>query len=219
MGFFEYFKDKLRYILLGKPGPLAQMGRGGGAALDQAQEDVYWLREQFLPALSGKSFLVYFAAARGIRRHRFESDVSFQARVIYAFAWQLKGGRHKGLRDILELYGFPGATVTNMRTVDPNRWAEFMVDLDAPSSLTQENWDTVSWAIDEYKPARSKLAALRFFLRAESRPTVRMFPMMGEYIIVYPLTVSEVAVQSLVNGVVAHGLLYESMTVYPKQTI
>ena len=75
---------------------MAQLTIGGAAAMDQAHENMEWLRKQFSPDTCDSDFIENFARSRGIKRHETETDESFINRVIYAYAWQLLGGKAAG---------------------------------------------------------------------------------------------------------------------------
>ena len=216
--FWEYFRETLRFPLIWAAGALAQLAKGGAAALDAAREHIIWLRSQFLPATAHAEFLARFAKSRGIKRHPTETDAQFKSRVIYAFSWQLLGGKAAGLPKILDFYGFPNAEITNVRDEDPARWAEFKVGLEAPEILSEENWATALWAINDYKPARSKLAQLRFSRQVQGAVSLAAGVISGEITAIYPWAVSEVSVSSPVYAAAAHGPGLEIITIYPKET-
>jgi hypothetical protein len=119
--FWDYFKKTLRFMLIQKPGPLAQTAKGGAESLDRAREDALWLREQFLPAICDPEYLKRFGRSRGIRRYWHETDEQYKNRVILAFVWQLLGGRHHGLSELLNYYGYSGVEIVNLRDEDPLR--------------------------------------------------------------------------------------------------
>ena len=160
--FWRYFKEALAWPLIRIPGTLAAVVEGAAGALDQVREDILWLRQQFNPATCEEQYLEHYARARGIRRHRLESPGTFRARVVNAYAWQLQGGRVAGLIAILSHYGYAVVRVVNLRNEDATRWAEFRVITDTPAAgFLAEDYELLSWVINEQKPARSKLASIR----------------------------------------------------------
>ncbi|MDY0349060.1 MAG: phage tail protein [Tenuifilaceae bacterium] len=104
-GFWEYFRDRLRYPLIQGEGALPVLVRGGAGALDDARNAVVWLRDQFSPDRCDGQFLDRHAASRGIRRWPEETDAFYRARVCYAYAFQALGGKAHGVREILRLAG------------------------------------------------------------------------------------------------------------------
>lgn len=160
--FWRYFKENLAWPLTRIPGGLAALAEGAAGALDQVRQDILWLRLQFNPSTCETQYLEHYARARGIRRHRLESLDLFRVRVVSAYAWQLMGGKVSGLRKILDYYGYVVAGIVNLRTEDPARWAEFRVALEPPAEgFRADDYELLAWAINDQKPARSKLASIR----------------------------------------------------------
>lgn len=159
MGFWQYFRDTLALPLIRRQGALAGIAEGGAGALDSARDHVLWLRDQYAPGKCEAEHVANFAVARGIKRHRLETDTQFRARVVRAYAWQLLGGKQSGLPQILAHYGYT-AKVESLREEDPARWAEFRVSLDVPEGLAAEDYELLNWIINDQKPARSRLAAI-----------------------------------------------------------
>lgn len=160
--FWRYFKEALAWPLIRIPGALAVVVEGAAGSLDQVREDILWLRRQFNPVTCEEQYLEHYARARGIRRHRLESPDQFRARVVNAYTWQLQGGRTAGLLHILAHYGYVVAGIVSLRNEDPARWAEFRVVTDPPATgFLAEDYELLSWVINEQKPARSKLASIR----------------------------------------------------------
>lgn len=160
---WEYFHDTLRWNLIRlTKSALSLMGEGGGNTLDDAREAILWLRKQFLPATAEADYLPAYATSRSITRHPSESDAQFKARVVRAWYWHYLGGKQAGLPKILEFYGYGEATIRNWREVDPALWAEFWCDLLPPTSvaLLPADLRLIVWALNEYKPARSRLRGL-----------------------------------------------------------
>jgi len=167
--FWKYFKDTLRFLLIWKPGPLAQMVKGGALALDQAREDELWLRDQFSPERCEDEFLEQFAKSRGITRAPQEPEDYYKNRIRLAYIWYILGGRDEGVeKAMINYFGFTRVEITNLREEDPARWAEFRVLLDGVAGDILEKLDQVEWAINEVKPARSLLAGLTLYLTFEN---------------------------------------------------
>lgn len=215
--FWEYFRKTLRFLLIWRPGPLAQLAKGGAGALDEAREDIVWLRKQFLPVLCDDDYRERFAKSRKIRRYSKETDEQYANRIIYAYAWQLLGGRVAGLYEILRYYGYEGVDIYNMADDDPDRWAEFRVDVnpEAGAGYTENDFYLLDWVINDNKPARSKLAQLRMYLTGTAA-TVKMAAGMqyGEAITVYPWTLTELTQSSQVSAAMTYQAV-ETTTIYP----
>lgn len=166
--FWNYFKDGLRWPLIQRAGALAALAEGAARTLDQAREDILWLRRQFHPATCEEAFLDRFGQARGLVRRPGESAERWRTRVVLAYAFQRLGGSQSGMPVILDRYGFQGAQFTNLRAENPARWAEFSVEATATRQITREELDAAVWLINEYKPARSRLAEVVLAYLAEA---------------------------------------------------
>ncbi|MGE4297518.1 MAG: phage tail protein [Desulfovibrionaceae bacterium] len=160
MGFWQYFRDTLAWPLIRRVGLLAALAEGGAGALDDVRDSEVWLRKQFHPGLAEAEHVATFARARGITRHRLETDDQFRSRVVRAYAWQLLGGKQAGLPQILEHYGYAVERIVNLRDEDPERWADFRVELEA-ERLQADDYELLGWILNDQKPARSKLADIR----------------------------------------------------------
>jgi len=141
-------------------GALAMLAEGGGTALDDVREAILWLRAQFNPETCETQYLDVHARSRGITRAPREPAGKYKVRVVKAFPWHYQGGKQLGLPQILALYGYD-ATVIPFRTIDPERWAEFLVEVERTSSMTSEDRRLLLWAINDQKQATAKLADLR----------------------------------------------------------
>ena len=173
--FFDYFRRTLRLPFISASGPLALLAEGGADCLDTVREIILILRDQFLPARCEDVLLVRFAAVRGIRRAAFEPEEYWLSRVRFAYAWYIRGGRASALEEALCAgFGFISAKVVNLRDEDPARWASFRIVLDGAFGDLLSRFDQLEWAINEVKPARSKLAGMT--LQLTSRGDV---PVMG----------------------------------------
>ncbi len=160
--FWKYFRETLKFPLISKDGPLAQLAQGGAEVLDDVREVIIWLRDQFNPETCDADMLDGFAASRGITRHGMESVDVFRDRVAAAYAWHLLGGSVGGLETILAHYGFPDADIVNLRDEDESRWAEFRVEFNDPGlSYGDDGLELLGWVINDQKPARSMLSEVR----------------------------------------------------------
>ncbi|MDK2955424.1 MAG: hypothetical protein PWQ57_920 [Desulfovibrionales bacterium] len=161
MGMWAYIRDTLRWPLVHRRGPLACILEGVAGEMDEALTAIKWLREQFCPELCEDDYIDLHGASRGLTRYRLESDEQWRQRVVRAYAWQQLGGRHAGMPVILEYFGFPDAVFVNVRDEDEDRWAEFRVQLAADLLQSVDDSEFLAWLINEYKPARSKLASIQ----------------------------------------------------------
>jgi hypothetical protein len=185
--YWRYFRDTLRWPLIASPGPLAALVEGGAAALDAVREVILQLRDQFLPVRCEDLHLTYFARSRGLARGPREPEEHWQARVRFAYHWWISGGRASALAEALRSgFGFTEVAVINLGTggtlydestdaplidettgavllaENSGRWAEFMVICYLAGNEQVWTEEQVVWAINEVKPARSKLAELIF---------------------------------------------------------
>lgn len=160
--FWQYFTKTLQFILIQKLGPLAQIAKGGAEVLDASRDHCLWLQKQFHPTKTKAEHIANFAKARGIKKAATESEQQYVSRVVGAYVWYQLGGRESGLHRMLEMYGYTGAAISNLRDEDPERWAEFRVHLKpGKTGFKEDDFKAIAWLCGEQKPARSKLAALR----------------------------------------------------------
>lgn len=185
--FWDYFRKELRFPPIARPGVLAMLVEGAAAALDAAREVVLQLRYQFFPFSCEEVYLVRFARSRGIVRNPLEPDEHWLARVRFAYHWWARGGRASAMAEALRIgFSFADVVVVNLgatgalydettgamlfdETTDAPldfeagpRWAEFMVIVYLAGNEQLWTMDQVVWAINEVKPARSKLAEIIF---------------------------------------------------------
>lgn len=161
--FWAYFRDTLRlpFILVG--GPLALMAEGASICLDTVRSVIISLRDQFFSDRCDDVFLANYAQSRGIVRAPQEPEEHWLYRVRFAYYWWSRGGRAAGMRaSLINYFGFADVRIINLRDEDPTRWAEFRVEADIIGASPLFTQDQVEWAINEIKPARSKLAEILF---------------------------------------------------------
>lgn len=161
--FWTYLRDTLRLPAIQQPGPLAMLADGGATTLDSARDVALQLRDQFFAERCEVAYLANFARRRGIVRGQLEPESSYHSRVRLAYLWHVQGGRESGMRQVLcDLFGFAETTVVNLRHEDPARWAEFRVVCDVGLGINPDiSFEQVEWAVNETKPARSRLAEIR----------------------------------------------------------
>jgi len=161
--FWDYFRKTLRLPWIQKPGPLAMLTDGGATSLDPARDDILQLRDQFSPERCEAAFLANFARSRGIVQSPMELEDHWLARIRFAYQWWARGGRAATMVEVfVQGFGFEAARVINLRTEDPLKWASFRVETENPAGESPVVFEQVKWAINEIKPARSKLAELRY---------------------------------------------------------
>lgn len=158
--FWKYFHDKLNWMPIHRPGPLAAIARGLAHEMDDSRADILWLREQWHPARCERESVLGYGLSRGLQRHPRETDEQWRNRVVHAYAWHMLGGKVEGLPKILKFYGFDVPQIINMRQFLPSRWAEFQLVLNTPATQEQQeqllaDLDMLIWLVNEYKPARS----------------------------------------------------------------
>lgn len=187
--FWSYFRDTLRLPFIQTRDVLAMLAEGGASALDAARDVVLLLRDQFFPSRCEDLYLTRFARSRGIVRAPLEPQDHWLARVRFAYHWWSRGGRASAMKEGLLLgFGFSDARIINMRQEDPARWASFRVELAGVHGEVLNHIDAVRWAINEVKPARSKLSGLRLAatpLQADRHSGIIM--QRGGFITIYPL--------------------------------
>ncbi len=163
MNFHDYIFKTLRWMPGLRPGPIMAVLHGLARVFNDVVKDMYWLRDQMNPATCELQFLGPLAESRGITRHRLETDNDqFRQRVVKAFAWQLLGGKSQGMPKLLQHFGYEVDEPVNVRGEDEARWAEFRIDVNEPAIIKEDDYHLQLWAINEAKPGRSKLAAIRY---------------------------------------------------------
>ncbi|NDV18281.1 hypothetical protein GO013_02475 [Pseudodesulfovibrio sp. JC047] len=159
--FKEYFFKTLRWPLIHRAGPLAVIVEGLARSMDEVRRDIIWLRNQFNPWTCDETMIAAHAESRGIIRHPSESETKYKDRCIRAFAWHRLGGGQMGMPRILDHFGYPDTKMLNVRTEDPDRWAEFKARIPALEGMNSEDYQRIGWIAGETKPARSKLAGIQ----------------------------------------------------------
>lgn len=180
---WDYFHDTLGWNLIRlTKSALSLLAEGGANSLDDAREDILWLRKQFLPETSETGYLTDYAASRSIVRHPSESDAQFKARVVRAWYWHYLGGKQAGMPKMLALYGYSGAEIINWRQYDAARWAEFWCKLLPPADQTfaAEDYELIIWLLNEYKPARSILVKLSVAVEETASVGVGILAVQGD---------------------------------------
>lgn len=156
--FWRYFHDKLHWPAIFRPGPVSALVRGLALYMDDAREDILWLRRQWLPATADDAMIAAYGASRGIPRQSFDTDESYRRRVINAFAWHKLGGKVRGLERI---FAENHLAATILPASNPDWWAHFRVRLDVTDTVFDlDAAALVFWLANEYKPARSRLEYL-----------------------------------------------------------
>lgn len=164
--FWKYFHDALHWPQIFHPGPLSAIAKGLALYMDGVREDILWLRRQWTPAKSDEELIERYGASRGIFRQRFDTDASFRARVVNAYAWHHLGGKVRGLERIFAENGLVGTEVLPASL--PELWAHFRLSLDVTEmEFTADSAALSWWLANEYKPARSKL---EYFMTKERTP-------------------------------------------------
>lgn len=214
--FWDYFRQTLRLPFIQAPGPLAMLADGGADALDAVRADSLTLRDQFFPSRCDDAYLVRFANSRGIVRAPLEPDEHWLERVRYAYRWWSRGGRESAIAEGLVVgYGFSRALITNLRAEDPARWASFRVVVQGGPGDILLRINSVRWAINEVKPARSLLAELKFYAEPlENARTFGVTTQTGHLTVVYPYAPTDLTAEfpilnhsaTVINGM--HTIIY-----------
>ncbi len=194
--FWRYFTQTLRWPLLLVGGPLAVLVRGAAESLDQARQDMLWLREQFNPETCAPEFVEEHGRSRGLRRHPIEDAERFRSRVVNAYAWSLLGGKQAGLPKILAHYGFITATVHNLRSEAPERWTEFRCLLESKARLDEPAYALFEWVLNDQKRASAKLAGIEVSITAQGPQSTAATALLGETVEVYPRSPTDLALTS-----------------------
>ncbi len=161
--FWAYTRDKLAWLGIAEPGPLAAVMHGIAAYKEKTLERVLWLRRQFIPTLADDDFVSYFGESRGVPRNRYDSAEKYRLRVERAFAWHAQAGKVKGLPRILAEYGFADGKIKNLRDDDLELWAHFeVVLLNPPVNFGLQDIAAVTQLANEHKPGRSVMSKVQF---------------------------------------------------------
>lgn len=162
-GFFEHLKSVGMPYIRKSGGTNDGLVRTAATLMDDAKEDIRWLRYQFFPQLCDDELLLTHADARGIERYPYESDEFFRNRVAAAFQFYLRGGAKAGVNEFLEAIGLDAHTVEyHEYTGDIDLgWAEFLAVVNIESlNQTVEHRQFLAKLLNELKPARSRLVLI-----------------------------------------------------------
>jgi hypothetical protein len=163
--FWSYFRDSLRFPLIRNLGPLAMLVEGAAVTLDEVRELIIALRDQTQPLRCNDAMLLRFAASRGITRSPNEPELYWLERVRFAYDWWCKGGRSSLLsKSLVDGFNVASAKIINMRREDPTQWASFRLEIDGASGDLLTRLNQIDWAVNEVKPARSKLKHTSLFV-------------------------------------------------------
>jgi hypothetical protein len=161
--FWLYFRDTLALGLISVPGALAALVQGLARSLDTVRRDILWLRAQFVPPKTEDDYIALHGESRGAPRTRFDTAARYRTRVERAAAWHKKGGKTRGLPEILTEYGFSDAAVRNCREDDPALWAHFDLKLiNPPPDFSAADVEIVFALANQYKPGRSVIRKIQF---------------------------------------------------------
>ncbi|MCG8551838.1 MAG: phage tail protein [Desulfobacterales bacterium] len=159
--FWDYFRKTLRWGPIWNDGALSAIAKGGAFSLDEARDSILWLREQFVPEKCIEDYLPAHARSRAIGlRHYRETEAQYRVRVSKARVWHEKGGKAKGISEILEHYGFEDVIVFSLRTEDEARWAEFRLYVRPTFWMAAEDYDLLNEIANEFKAASAKLESI-----------------------------------------------------------
>ena len=164
--FWQYFKDRLDFALIAAPGALAALIHGLARYMGVVREDIYWLRDQFVPSKAEEQHIPLHGESRGVPRTRFDTNARYRTRVEKAYRWHKLGGKEQGLPLILKDYGFAGGKVINTRKENAALWAHFDLNLlQPPRDFNSEDIAAVLSLANQYKPGRSVLGKVQFAAR------------------------------------------------------
>lgn len=159
--FWDYFRKTLRWAPIWKDGSLSALAKGASESLDEARTAVLWVRDQFVPERCDDDHLDAHARSRVVPgRHYRETYDQYRDRVVRAWDWHEKGGKARGLSEILEYYGFEEVKVTSLRAEDEARWAEFRLQVRPTFWMLQADYDLLTEIANEYKAATAKLETI-----------------------------------------------------------
>ena len=124
------------------------------------------------PQTATPQALYMIAKERGIEKFDFETETEFRNRVINALDWHSLKGTVKGIKTILQIYGFEDIKVSPVK--DKTRWAEFEIEIKQESLLQRDidKFQKVYILIKKIKPTHEKLSELKVSLRKSVDSTI-----------------------------------------------
>ncbi len=161
--FFDYFKDKLRFLLFWKENPWWPVFKGIAKSLDQAREDIKWVREQYSPSTCDPKFIQYYGESRGIKQFPFEEPDQFSNRVNLAYQYWKSAGITSTIQEWLDRLGIAATTIEYKDKGDKDYlthldWAEVYVQFDSfHVDINQRRY--VQLLIDDLKRASALILA------------------------------------------------------------
>jgi hypothetical protein len=131
-----------------------------GGEVEEAETNIYGMREQMLIWTATGSYLDELGKSRKIYREAEESDDDYRVRILDAWNLYAMGGTTPGMENALAKIGYEEVTVYPFYLDGPNspRWAEFMIEIDPETypDMTEEEHQQVMDVIDRQRPAKAK---------------------------------------------------------------
>lgn len=156
--FKQYFFKVLNYLPLQKSKYIACIVEGLANYFDKIRKDIIFTRNQYIIPLADKKLISKYGSSRNILRSKFDSDENYYNRVLNAYNWISLAGKEQGLIKILNNYGFQVGEFKNLGLENKEKWAEF--EFKYPNKFIIEDVERMVAVINQYKPARSRLASM-----------------------------------------------------------
>ncbi len=112
------------------------------------------------PQTASKEALYLLSKERQIEKFDFETEEEFRNRVINALDWHSLKGTVKGIKTILQIYGFEDIKVEPALREHKEQWAEFEIETTSNKEITPETVEFVKEIIDKIKPTHEKLSEI-----------------------------------------------------------
>lgn len=198
MNFAEYFYFLLHRIFkrcLREDSAALNLAQALGPNYDDAMDALYKMLEQTLVATATDKALDQLGRERGILRYADEADDDYRGRLLSAYSLYAAGGTAKGIKQALELHGYPDAEIYEWfkeGVVIPLhngqqqytgttkhqggiRWAEFNICLgiDDDKDYAATERKILLAAINRLKPAHTRLTAIALQVALDDRIALR----------------------------------------------
>ncbi|MGE4319616.1 MAG: phage tail protein [Deferribacterales bacterium] len=183
--FYQYFSQTLRFPFLRAGSAFLSLVKGIAVVLDEMLEKLNWVRDQFVPSKCETQYLRHFADSRSIKRYSFETDEQYRGRICAAYVFFAQAGKDAGVQAIFALYGLP-ATIESLRDTDEERWAEFYLIFADVTGEVISSTDEYIQIMNDVKPARSKLAGVKYNLETDGTLNVMSGLQTSSMVIVQP---------------------------------
>lgn len=141
---------------------LAVFFRVIGREFDDLKDAVFRVRAEANVASASEVMLPVHGQDRDMPRLEGEDAEAYRTRLSMKGIISAWGGTQKGIRYVLAALGYEHSGIMPVYQQDPERWAEFIVDLGVGSANAMRNFYSIYSEIQKVKEGSSRLACIIF---------------------------------------------------------